>query len=688
MKPSKKNCYLIAFLCVALSVALAVKTPLFIELLEAKAFDFRLMLRGERDPGKDIVIVAIDDESLKKVGRWPWSRDKFATLIEKISEGGAKTIGVDVLFAEPQITETSKVIDAIKRDYGRLKTRDRVFEQSLARRAEEDNVDARLANSIEKAGNVILGFVMDVPTIYEETTLSEIPDPIYDYPFMIVREGVFNRPIVANRAIIPIEVLISSAQSMGHAYTYYERDGAIRWEPLYVKLEEFYYPSFGIEVVRHYLGLERDELSLTLGEGLMMGESFVPTDESGRALINYAGRTGTFPAYSASDLLDGKLAAGALKGRIVLVGATAFGTTDTHITPFAQLHGIEKQATVVENLLKNNFLHKEEGTKLLEMCTIIVCGLIMGLGLPRLRAGGGVLLSALLLIVYLFLIQYLLIRYRLWMGLLTPSFNIFLLYSTITTYRFFTEERKAKDIRNMFSSYVTERVVNELVEHPEMAKLGGHRSTVTVLFSDIRGFTTYSEKRSPEEVVPILNEYLAEMTKVVFRWDGTLDKFVGDEIMAFWGEPLPQEDHAELAVRCALNMMDRLAELQEKWKAEGKEPLDIGIGVNSGEVLIGNIGAEGKKMDYTIIGDHVNLGARVEALTRVYNDHILITEFTYDRIKHLLATGDQHKGPGDLKRDLIAHARFKKIEPVKVKGKERSVMIYEITGLKSSRVKS
>jgi len=682
VKLFKKNLYyIIAFLCAVLSVILAFKTPLFIDLLEAKAFDFRLILRGERDPGKDIVIVAIDDESLGKVGRWPWPRDKFATLVEKISEGGARTIGVDVLFAEPQLTDASNAIEAIKGDYGRLKLRDRAFEESLARRAEEENFDARLANILEKAGNVILGFVMDVPTIYEESALSEIPDAIYDYPFMIVREGVLNRPVVANRVIIPIEEFIASAYSMGHAYTYYERDGAIRWEPLYVKLEEFYYPSFGIEVVRHYLGLDRNELSLTLGEGIMMGKSFVPTDESGRALINYAGRTGTFPAYSASDIMEGKLDADILKDRIVLVGATAFGTTDTHITPFAQLHGIEKQATVIENLLKNNFLRKEEGTKLLEIGTIIMCGLIMGLSLPRLRAGGGVLLSALLLLAYLFLIQYLLIRHRLWMGLLTPSFNIFLLYSTITAYRFFTEERKAKDIRNMFSNYVTERVVNELVANPEMAKLGGHRSTVTVLFSDIRGFTTYSEKRSPEEVVPILNEYLTEMTNVIFRWDGTLDKFVGDEIMAFWGEPLPQANHAELAVRCALNMMDRLADLQEKWKAEGKEPLDIGIGINSGDVLIGNIGAEGKKMDYTIIGDHVNLGARVEALTRVYNNHILITEFTYTRIKHLLATDDRPQGPDDVKGDLIAHARFKEIEAVKVKGKDRPVMIYEITGL-------
>lgn len=661
----------------ALFSLLSLKTPLFIEFLEAKTFDMRFIVRGDRQPAGDIVIVAIDDESLAKVGRWPWSREKVAQLIDSIASAGAKTIGVDILFPEPQVTETASVISEFKTLYNEIEFKDSRFEETLEQREKESDVDAKLAHSIKKAGNVILAFALKVPTIYEESKKSKLPDIIYDYPFMVVKEGDFYLPIVAEGAIISINRLVQSAASMGHVYTQYDRDGAIRWEPLYVKLDEFYYPSLGMEVARNYLALSRDEIELELGTGVTMADRFIPTDESGRALINYLGRTGTFPVYSAADLLDGKVGKDSIGGKIVLIGATALGTSDTHITPFAQLPGIEKQAAVVENIIHDNFLRKAENTVFLEIAFILAFAIILLISLPRLEAVGGAVLSTLLLVGYMALTQYFFVVYHMWVAMLIPSVHVVLLYTSITSYRFLTEEKRAKDIKKMFSSYVTERVVNELVEHPEMAKLGGHRREITVLFSDIRGFTTYSEKRNPEEVVSILNEYLTEMTDIIFKWNGTLDKFVGDEIMAFWGAPLAQEDHAERAVRCALHMIARLSELQQQWIADGKEPLDIGIGLNTGDVLVGNIGAEGKKMDYTLIGDNVNLGARVEALTRDYKTRLLITEFTYKKIKDLLIDDEASKSKESTK-GKIGHVNLLKVEAVKVKGKERPVMIYEI----------
>jgi len=218
----------------------------------------------------------------------------------------------------------------------------------------------------------------------------------------------------------------------------------------------------------------------------------------------------------------------------------------------------------------------------------------------------------------------------------------------------------------MFSSYVTERVVNELIRNPGMAKLGGERKDVTILFADVRGFTSFSESHSPEEVVPILNEYLGAMTDIILKWEGTVDKFMGDAILAFWGAPMKQENHAELAIKCSLNMLCKLKELQEKWKADGKPPLDAGIGINTGEVIVGNIGAEGRKMDYTVIGDHVNLASRVEALTRKYNANILVTEFTMQAIHEAIQSG------------RIGHIVATGIEKVIVKGKENAVGIFEI----------
>jgi adenylate cyclase len=263
---------------------------------------------------------------------------------------------------------------------------------------------------------------------------------------------------------------------------------------------------------------------------------------------------------------------------------------------------------------------------------------------------------------YLGVVYYLFAAKGLWFNLVYPASALFFGYIGQTAYRFFMEERRARDIRRMFSSYVSKRIVDELIRDPSKAKLGGDRKEITVLFSDIRGFTSFSEKLQPEEVVSLLNEYLGAMTEIVFEHEGTLDKFVGDAIVALWGAPIGQPDHAERGVRCALAMIDRLKKLQDKWKAEGKHVIDIGIGINTGEMVVGNIGAPGKKMDYTVIGDNVNLGARLEGLTRQYNNHIIISEYTYAKVK-----------------DAV---QAKELGTVTVKGKQKPVVVYDVTGLK------
>jgi adenylate cyclase len=231
------------------------------------------------------------------------------------------------------------------------------------------------------------------------------------------------------------------------------------------------------------------------------------------------------------------------------------------------------------------------------------------------------------------------------------------------------EETQSRQIRAMFSSYVTERLVDAMIHNPEMARLGGEKREITVLFSDVIGFTTYSENHQPEEVVAILNEYLGAMTDVVLKWDGILDKFIGDAIVVFWGAPMKQDDHAERAVRCALEMQQRLEQLRRKWEEEGRAPLSSGIGLNSGEAIVGNIGAEGKKMDYTVIGDHVNLGARVEGLTRRYDARVLMTEYTLEKLRPMIASG-QFPGVSILGQERVI-----------VKGKETPVGIFAVESL-------
>lgn len=635
--------YLITFISTFLFVVLQLFDPVIIsEQLESRVFDLRSHLKNfvrHQPPPKDIVIVSVDEKSIKEIGRWPWRRDVMAELINKISEGRPKVIGIDIMFTERENRET----------------------------------DEKLAKAVREAGNVVLATAFIVPKRKEIIAPKEIPDSLWDSAFMEVKtvKGIQWKKwaIRPESVILPLEEF-SKPASLGHVYTHPDMDGVLRWEALYLNYGDDCYPQFSLHVARIALGIEMKDMILYGGSGILLGNKFIPTNINGRVLINYRGGEGSFQYISASDVIRGRTAREpfAFGNKIVLIGTSALSTYDQKVTPLsANMPGVEKNANVVENILLNNFLRKSPGV--VELTVILFTGILLGLTLPWLKAVPGAALAIGFIVFYIFLSCYLLIYKNLWINLIYPVSNMFAIFTVQTVTRFFLEEKKAREIRRMFSSYVSPKIVDELISHPEKASLGGDRRTVTILFSDIKGFTGLSEKLPPEEVVTMLNEYFKEMVDIIFKWDGTLDKFIGDEIMAFWGAPISQSNHAELAVRCALNMVQRLNQLQDKWRLEGKEIVDAGIGINTGEVILGNIGAEGKKMDYTLIGDHVNLAARVEKLTRQYDTRILITEFTYKMIDELLLKGG------------IGHAVMKEMADVKVRGKEHSVKIYEITDI-------
>ncbi len=638
--------YLITFISTSLFVILQFFDPAIIrEQLESKTFDLRLYLRNlvkQQPPPKDIIIVSVDEKSIKEIGRWPWRRDVMAGLVNKVSEGRPRVIGIDIMFSERESKET----------------------------------DERLARAIKDAGNVVLATAFIVPEGDKRIVApKEVPDFLWDSAFMEVKsvKGIpWKRwAIKAASVNLPIEELSRTA-SLGHVYTLPDMDGVLRWEIMYLNYGDDCYPSFALQVARIALGIKMKDMVLYGGSGIGLGSRLIPTDLSGRVLINYRGGENSFQYISASDVIKGRVSARIFRDRIVLIGTSALSTYDQKVTPLStNMPGVEKNANVVENILSKNFLRKSPGV--VELMVIVLTGIFLGFLLPRLKAIPGAVLAIGFIALYILLACYLLIYENLWINLIYPVSNMFVIFTAQTITRFFFEEKKAREIRRMFSSYVSPKIVEELISHPERAGLGGVRRTVTVLFSDIIGFTSLSEKLPPEEVVSMLNEYFKEMVDIIFRWDGTLDKFVGDEIMAFWGAPMEQPNHAELAVRCALNMVHRLRELQDKWRLEGKEAVYAGIGINTGEVILGNIGAEGKKMDYTLIGDHVNLAARVEKLTRQYNANILITEFTHKELEELLLKAE------------IGHAVMKEVADVKVKGKEQSVKIYEITDIGHGR---
>lgn len=635
--------YLIVLISTLFFVILHLFDPAIVrEQIESKTYDLRLRLRNllrHQPPRGDIIIVSVDEKSIQEIGRWPWKRDVMAGLIKNISRDRPRVIGVDIILSEREDRES----------------------------------DERLEMAIKEAGNVVLAMAFVVPEGNKTAvTVQDVPDFLWDSAFMEVRsvKGIkWRHWAIKAESVIPPVAEFSKASSLGHVYTYPDMDGAIRWEVMYLSYGDDCYPSFPLQVARVALGMGMKDIVLYGASGIGFGKTFIPTDLSGRVIINYRGREHSFDYISASDVIKSKIGAGTFKDRIVLIGTSALGTYDQKVTPFsANMPGVEKNANVVENIIHNSFVRKCPWV--IEFVITLLTGISFGVVLPRLKSIAGAALAIGFISLYTLAGCYLLIFKGLWINLVYPVSNMYVIFVAQTVARFFLEERRAREIRRMFSSYVSPKIVDELVSHPEKARLGGERKTVTVLFSDLIGFTSLSERLAPEEVVSMLNEYLREMVDIIFRWDGTLDKFVGDEIVAFWGAPIEQEDHAELAVKCAINMSDRLDEMQERWRREGRVILDCGIGINTGEALIGNIGAQGKKMDYTVIGDHVNLAARVEKLTRQYGSRILITENTLKAIEPAIKKGS------------VGHLELKEVACVQVKGREEEIRLFGLRGLK------
>jgi adenylate cyclase len=598
--------------------------------LEEKTLDMRFTMRGKISPGPETVIAAIDEKSINRLGRFPWPRSVWGRVVDRLTEEGAKVIVFDVFFTEPENVES----------------------------------DDLLQHAIRRSGRVVLPVVFDFSkTGFKETGFTDKKlDFMVTSSYAMIKhaDAPSFAPLKASMVLPTLYRFSSVAKSLAHINMIPDDDGELRWEMLAIDYQGDYYAPIGLQAARLFRGLSNEDLKLDYDGEVGLGDTSIPTDEHGRMLINYRGPSGTFPTYSIADILDRTIPKGTFKDKIILIGATAIGIYDLRVTPFSNnMPGIEKHASVVDNILHRDFIrHTEVSVPVL----IVLFAVMLGLSIPQLGAKAGAALFLILFAGYLGLVYYLFVGKGIWFNLVYPASALFFGYTSQTAYRFFMEERRARDIRKMFSSYVSKRIVDELIRDPSKAKLGGDRKEITVLFSDIRGFTSFSEKHQPEEVVSLLNEYLGAMTEIVFEYEGTLDKFVGDAIMALWGAPIGQPDHAERAVRCALAMIVKLKQLQAKWAHEGRYVIDIGIGINTGDMVVGNMGAEGKKMDYTVIGDNVNLGARLEGLTRKYNNHIIISEYTYEKVKDIVEA--------------------KELDSVTVKGKENPVVVYDLVGVK------
>ncbi|MDP2855235.1 MAG: adenylate/guanylate cyclase domain-containing protein [Smithellaceae bacterium] len=666
----------ITIFVILVALALFLSDFQFLRLVELKTLDLRMASRGKIAPGDEIVIAAIDEQSVSELGRWPWPRTTIARLVDQLKKGGAKAVGFDIVFSEPDDNTNLKTINALAAEMKKNGISDSNVISLLAKKRTAADTDAILAASIHKAKNITLGYFFHFPRKGHEKDLAHITaQRIADNTARIEnsRYAMINSTTdkpddsYLPRAYAPeanISSLADAAQNGGYFNMMPDSDGSYRWSPLVIAFGNNYYSSLAVSLVHAYLDFPALSLNLEPygAKNIGIGDILIPTNESGQLLINYRGPPRTFPHYSVADILKSSLPPETFTNKIVLVGATAVGIYDLRVTPFSSTYpGVEIHATVIDNILHQNFLTHSSFTHFMDICTIIFFGLAVGLLIPRLRPISGMITAFLMVAAFVAVNFFIFFRFNIWLNLVYPFVTMAMIYLGITIYHYFKEEREKKKIRGAFQYYLTASVINEMLKNPAKLKLGGDKKDLTVLFSDIRGFTTISEKLTPEALVALLNEYLTAMTNEVFQHDGLLDKYMGDAIMAVFGAPISQPDHAHRACLTALAMMKALRQLQKKWKDEGRPVFDIGIGINTGDMVVGNMGSE-MRFDYTVMGDMVNLGSRLEGTNKEYGTNIIISEFTYEKVKGSICC--------------------RELDGVRVKGKIKPVKIYELLGEK------
>jgi adenylate cyclase len=668
----------------------------FINRLELNALDLRFRLRPARysHPDPRIVIVDIDQRSQEILGRWPFSREHFANLLDVLREDGAKVAAFDITFSKPD--ETAAPIRELQRtvaeDQKHGKRTDRRVTEALDRVAKQYDGDEQFARAIEQFGNVVLGnfFLYSQSDLkgVDDKTLDRYANILADFSFPQVRAANpqtgqrdlvhlmqgFDEPysLLPRGAQANIEIL-SDALRKGHGATGFfniepDSDGVVRHSLMALpygrskNLADWdLYGSLDVQAVRLFQGLSEQETVLDFSETGITALEFGPglvvyPDAIGRTMIDYNGGLGTYPYISIADVVNRKFAPGTFRGKIVLVGASATGIGDLRSTPFGGINypGIEIHANVIDNILNRHFLHRGSVQLALDILAILLFGVPLGLWLALAQPRS--MPFALLLLAPFACGVWFAFLHGWWLNFIVPSGTLVANVGVVAMYRALVEEKEKRRVRGAFQQYLSPEVIRQLLENPELVK--PRKAEISVMFSDVRGFTTISEKLDAQELAALLNEYLTEMTQIVFGHNGTLDKYIGDAVMAFWGAPFEEAAHATSACHAALKMMERLKKMQQKWAVEGRPALDIGVGLSTGEASVGNMGSE-LRYGYTAIGDTVNLSARLEELNKEYGTHILLSEATY------LAAQDPF---------LV----FRELDLVRVKGKAQAITLYEL----------
>ncbi len=631
--------------------------------LEALAYDARLAMTMPQTVDSRVVIVDIDERSLAVEGHWPWRRDRIAALIDRLFEDyHVRVIGFDVVFAERDESSGLGVLRKLAQHELRDVPAVGSAIEALAPQLEFDRI---LAQKI-KGRPVVLGYYFNRDAADIATRVNQLPEPV-------LPRGIFQgrnvRPTVWTGYAANLPELQAAAAAAGHFNPVTDEDGITRRVPMLAEREGAYYETLSLAVVRLGLGSPPIKPGFTNVPGwsrdypgldwLDAGPVRIPVDRDVAALVPYRGPARSFPYLSATDVLRGKAAHGDLDGRIVLVGSTAPGLNDLRSAPVGEIFpGVEVHANLVSGMLDGRLKQMPPYVLGAEFTLLALSGATLALVLPLLNPFRATLVT-LVVLAGVAATNGLIWQYgNLVLPLASGVLMIILLFGLNMSYGFFVESLAKRQIASRFGQYVPPELVDEMSRHPERFSMAGESREMSVLFSDVRGFTSISEGLDPKALAQLMNEFLTPLTQVIYRRRGTIDKYMGDCIMAFWGAPVADAQHASNAVLAGLEMLATMTALQPEFKARGWPELHIGVGVNSGRMSVGNMGSE-IRVAYTVMGDAVNLASRLEGLTKQYGVGMIVGEATRAACKDIA---------------------FRELDRVRAKGKREPVAIFEPLG--------
>ena len=630
----------------------------FMQRLENYAYDLRLQSTMPKGLDRRIVIVDIDEQSLLEQGHWPWPRNKVAQLVDRLfDQYKIDVLGFDIVFSERDVSSGLKNLEALARTD---LSGNADFKLKLGQIRKALDYDQVFADSL-KGRRVALGYYFRHDAKNAQT-VGILPAPVLSAELFDPNAVAAH---VADGFSANLPELQASAVAAGffNASPLVDADGVFRRISLLQMYQGALYETLSLAVARlalrepgielGYEGGDRDAVAL---ESIQLGKRRIPADAQVAALIPYRGKQGSFPYVSASDVLNGRASAEGLHGAIVLIGTTAPGLLDLRATPMQDVYaGVEAHANMVAGIIDGNIKQQPAYTFGMEVSLLLLIGVMLAFALPALApVWATVLFMATLLGATAF-------NFYLWtfanmaLPLSSTLVLVVALFVFNMSYGFFVESRGKRSLARLFGQYVPPELVDEMAVDPGAYTLEGESRELTVMFSDVRGFTSISEGLDPRQLTHLMNELLTPMTHVIHHHRGTIDKYMGDAIMAFWGAPVHDAQHARNALLAALEMIDRLEALQDQFKDKGWPPIRIGVGLNTGEMTVGNMGSE-FRLAYTVMGDAVNLGSRLEGLTKEYGVQIIVSETT---------------------RAAASDFVFRELDWVRVKGKDRPVGIFE-----------